>query len=751
MIGNWFTDKNDLPGFEYTGSLPYSAVCKDGTPVKLPEDPWFLMGNYQLTLFAHVSGIFELITGQRSWGRLNMGSKPNTGVNLSSVKVDVKSYSLAGLSSAAANPDLCKRKFGCGYAQYDYDLDGISVSRKINIKPSFEIDGGQPAFVLSLTLKNLRENGVPAKIELSEIMGVHYSEIQYQFASEEAQKIKFDYEVFEGSDTGDGNSSGSTKLPFALYKITGKSNDPLLVCDRDAMSMYDAFPPSVFMASLSKDFHVTAQEGTDDLKHSLQASATFTLKAGEEKTLNLIIGFIPDEKYSVSSIVKDLISDTGLVQGGPDPKDAPPEIDFSSDWKKVLPSFSEEADPTMRRELIWHAYSLEAMATYSSYYHETKIPQGTIYDYNWGKHASARDNLQHALPCVYYNPKLAKSTLRYLMERTTSFGEVKLIEYGNGYAEHEGYFTSDQQLFMFLLLSEYLRVTGDYDFLKEELEPFPCDGSGKKVTVLHMVEKLFAFLRDTIGVGPHGLVRLYNSDWNDTIYYIEKVPYLTVVRGGESHMNSAMVCSIFQTLIPQLKKGGAAQKLTESMEVYRSSIFQAYIKDCEGLAFPRRMYFAGKPYGEENMFLEPMGYTLQMKDYPLEGKKILYKEMQKRLYQGEKLGARQQQTPQFDSPDYDKGSRENGGFWWALNAPVICGLASWDKAEARRLLQNMTLSHMSECFPDYWCCYWDASDNVESSLIPQEGLSDQSFTYSDVPHCCAHPHAWILYCWYYLR
>ena len=561
MIGNWFTDKNDLPGFEYTGSLPYSAVCKDGTPVKLPED-------------------------------------------------------------------LCKRKFGCGYAQYDYDLDGITVSRKINIKPSFEIDGGQPAFVLSLTLKNHRENGVPAKIELSEIMGVHYSEIQYQFASEEAQKIKFNYEVFEGSDTGDGNS---------------------------------------------------------------------------------------DEKYSVSSIVKDLISDTGLVQGGPAPKDAPPEIDFSSDWKKVLPSFSEEADPTMRRELIWHAYSLEAMATYSSYYHETKIPQGTIYDYNWGKHASARDNLQHALPCVYYNPKLAKSTLRYLMERTTSFGEVKLIEYENGYAEHEGYFTSDQQLFMFLLLSEYLRVTGDYDFLKEEQEPFPCDGSGKKVTVLHMVEKLFAFLRDTIGVGPHGLVRLYNSDWNDTIYYIEKVPYLTVVRGGESHMNSAMVCSIFQTLIPQLKKGGAAQKLTE------------------------------------NMFLEPMGYTLQMKDYPLEGKKVLYKEMQKRLYQGEKLGARQQQTPQFDSPDYDKGSRENGGFWWALNAPVICGLASWDKAEARRLLQNMTLSHMSECFPDYWCCYWDASNNVESSLIPQEGLSDQSFTYSDVPHCCAHPHAWILYCWYYLK
>ena len=111
-----------------------------------------------------------------------------------------------------------------------------------------------------------------------------------------------------------------------------------------------------------------------------------------------------------------------------------------------------EKDEKLRKEMRWHAYNLEAMATYSEYYNETKIPQGAIYDYDLGVHASARDNFQHALPLVYYNPKLVRSVLCYMLKRTTPFGEIRLIEVGNGYASNERYFTSDQQLFFFLLL-----------------------------------------------------------------------------------------------------------------------------------------------------------------------------------------------------------------------------------------------------------------------------------------------------------
>ena len=84
--------------------------------------------------------------------------------------------------------------------------------------------------------------------------------------------------------------------------------------------------------------------------------------------------------------------------------------------------------------MVWHAYNLEAMATYSEYYGQTKIPQGTIYDYDWGVQCSARDHFQHALPLCYYNPALARSVLKYLMKRTTPWGEIRLIEFGNGFS-----------------------------------------------------------------------------------------------------------------------------------------------------------------------------------------------------------------------------------------------------------------------------------------------------------------------------
>ena len=125
--------------------------------------------------------------------------------------------------------------------------------------------------------------------------------------------------------------------------------------------------------------------------------------------------------------------------------------------------------------------------------------------------------------------------------------------------------------------------------------------------------------------------------------------------------------------------------------------------------------------------------------------------MQKRVYDGEKLGAREQQAPEFEDDHYEKGSRENGGFWWALNGPVIVAVNEFDHEEAVRLLKNMSLTNYAKQFPQYWSSYWSAADNVESSLIIEEGLPDQSEDYSCIPVYCAHPHAWILYCYYKLK
>lgn len=732
-IGFWKKDAAGLPCFQYTGALPYREYLSHGQKVKLPEDPWFLLGNYQLTVFTHVSGEYELITGQRSWGRVNQGKEKNSGVNRAELLVNGKKTELVGMNTLTADAEKCERSFGCGFADYAYTIDGIRVNRRLSVKPSFDPYTGASAMLCEVMLTNTTEQ--EAEIGYLEGVTANYKEIQYQGVPDGARKVQYTYEAYRKAEQ---NTAG--------IQIKAHCADPMLCANREDASLFEGFPPALFMTGIS---NVAVSYEDRELLGTFRGS----LLPGKSIRLQMIIGY--SFEYGVSNCA-DILK---VLSAGETVAKDPVQSAYAADWLKILPAFENEKNDELRDELRWHAYNLEAMATYSEFYQETKIPQGTIYDYCWGQHASARDNFQHALPLVYYNPALAKSVIRYMFQRTTPFGEICLIEKGNGYVENDRYFTSDQQLYCLLLISEYLRVTGDHQLLHETVAPYPVAGQ-KEMTILEFIQKVYLFLRDTVNVGSHGLVRLLNSDWNDTVYYVLKVPYNTVVLEGESHMNSAMAISILQNLIPILreisgeesfkKESAMIRTLCASMEVYRKDVLDAFVKDLGDRTFPRRMYFAGKPYGEENMFLEPQGFTLQIAELTLEQKKTLYSEMQKRIYAGEKLGAREQQTPEFEDDHYEKGSRENGGFWWALNGPVIVAVNEFDHEEAMRLLQNMSLYNYAKQFPQYWSSYWSAADNVESSLIIEEGLPDQSEDYSCVPVYCAHPHAWMVYCYYKL-
>ena len=722
-IGYWKTDENCLPCFEYTGKIPYKAMLENGADVKLPEDPWFLLGNYHITLFTHISGEYELISGQRSWGRLNQGNVPNSGSNYSSIVTDGNEIRLTGLDSIAADEEKTKRTFGCGFAEYNYCCNSTDIVRKLSVKPSQDPYDGTSAFLLTFTVKN---NGDTEKdYTYKEQLGVNYREIQFQSYHEEHLKAKCIYKPFVNGR-------------IAAVKISTKTNEPMKPA-REEMSRYEFYPPSPFMCDISNCGEMSASD------NSLEAVFSFKLAPQEEKQFQLIIGF------AMSGEIDEMEAASNKLKCGKD--------NFGNEWKKILPNFENEPDIELKRELVWHAYCLEAMATYSEYYRETKIPQGTIYDYFWGQHASARDNFQHALPLVHFDPKLAKSVLRYMLKRTTPFGEMRLIEMGNGFAYNDRYFTSDQQLYYFILLTEYLNVTKDYGFLSEKIMPYPANDMKEK-TVLELTKACFVFLRDTIGRGVHGLINLMNSDWWDSIYYMESVPYNVVFFTGESHMNTAMAVCTLDKLAEELTKATeflvdcrtVLGMLSKSIGLYREELLHAFMKDMGKRKFPRRMYWNGKAYGENNMFLEPQGFTLQIKELPDERKKELYEEMKSRVYNGEVIGARQQEAPEFSgNPEWDMGSRDNGGFWYSLNGPVIQGVATFDKEEAKRLLHNMTFGNMSEHFPGYWCCYWSAADTVESSLVPGSGLADQSMEYWKIPVYCAHPHAWILYCYYKIR
>jgi len=737
-LGHWADDDQGLPKFRYTGALPAVTMDRDGRQAKLPPDPWFLLGNYRLTLFAHVSGAMQLLTGERAWARLNQGPRPNSGANAASLTFEgaaPRTVDLVGLGSVAADAARCRREFGCGWAEYSYNLDEVLVTRRLEVAPSPTPHDGVATVLMRVTIRSRAAR--PLALAYREAITSRYECVQHQRKPADQRTIRYRHVAAVDAARG-----------IAKADNIGEIDDPLDCPTPDTISRHDGFPPSLFLQTLSTpDGAVPAVvpgAGGDELA----LTSRFTLAPAEERTIEFAIGFTWQRESA------EIAAATAAWRGG-----AEPAAGFGRLWRGMIPHFSGERDVALRRELQWHAYTLEAMATYCAFYGETKIPQGTVYDYDWGVQASARDHFQHALPLCHTNPALARSVMRYMIKRTAPWGQIRLIEFGYGYNQEYAYFTSDQQLFFFLFVSEYLRITGDFGFLHEPVTFSPGTGPAD-ATVFDAVEQCFRFFRDEVGVGKHGLVRLLNSDWNDAVYYIVKEPYNAVLYTGESHMNSAMACFILGELSARLQTAAARpgfageairfERLTASVRLFRDKVLKAFLADLGDRAFPRRMYFAGRAYGDDNMFLEPQGYTLLIPEFPLERKRALYREVRARLLPGEKIGARQQQAPEFEHHEFDPGSRENGGVWWALNGPLILGLATFDREEAWRLLRGLTLANCADAFPQYWSSYWSSADNIESSLIPAEGLPDQSSEFAESPVFCAHQHAWILHCYFRL-
>jgi cellobiose phosphorylase len=361
-----------------------------------------------------------------------------------------------------------------------------------------------------------------------------------------------------------------------------------------------------------------------------------------------------------------------------------------------------------------------------------------------------RDQAQHALPFCHTNPAIARSTLRFIMKRTLPDGNILLNDRGFGFSPSGAQQTSDQQLYLFLLLAEYLRVTRDPTILTEPIGYYPLENSGRDTGLAH-VRQAFLFLRDRVGVGTHGIVLRWNSDWNDMFgWWPSDHPYNDVFTTSESHMNSAMAIVILGDLANALESVLDKASLADATEFiaalreYRTQLRDTYLRDLGDRAFPRRAYaWFNEPIGEKEMWLEPQGFTLLIPEFPTDRKRRLYAELGHRLLTGEALGPRQIETPVV-RPGTPQGSRENGGFWYALNGPVILGLATFDRPAAEALLRRMTFANFARAFPNYWTGLWTASDSLDSSLLPTHGLSE------NIP-LCAHAHAWPLYCWLRLR
>ncbi len=690
----------------------------------LPDDPVFLLGNHRLTLFTHASGHIQILSAERAWARLNQGEEIWSGANSATCLVNGSKHGLIGLDEPAAKE--ADKVFGVGFARYSYQVDqSLKIERSIHVRPSTAAGEGTSAFLLQVRFENI--SGGPLDAEYVETVLANYRMLPFE-SIHDPKAPEYTASPFENIGT-----------DAICVRFAARPRHPMTFPPAGQMNPFEQYPPALFVQTAGDSS--TKPYGSSDSsgRSSIGIRSRLSLRSGEVREIGCVFGYTRDTPTEgIERLAQELQPQSG---GGPENGSA-----FITEWRRVVPEFASEPDPQLRREMQWNAAVLEAMASWREYYNETIIPQGCMYDYAWGVFASSRDIAQQALPLCHTNPALARSTLRFILKRTAPDGEVKLMDQGFGWVASTPMQTSDQQLYFFLLLAEYLRVTGDMALLSETICYYPAENSGVG-TVLAHVRQAFIFLRDRISVGRHGLVRLWNSDWNDLFYAWEtKGSYNSTFETAESCMNTAMAIVILGDLAPLLKRANDPEgaELAAAMLEYRGELLEAWMRDLGDRPFPRRAWTdSTTSLGEDNMWLEPQGFALLIPEMGTERKRALLAELQSRLLASEKMGARQIEKP-LVHPGTPQGSRENGGFWYALHGPLVLGTATIDRELAESLLKRMTFANYAKNFPEYWTGRWSASDSLDSSLLPTEGLA-ANITY------CAHSHAWPLYCYVRLR
>ncbi len=441
---------------ESPAGLPYCRY--DGNEADLR----FIHGNYRMNVLAHSDGAYEIISGERVWTRFNADpDMPDHGRNRATLSMGRKDIQLVGFGSKKS-----KNRYdvytGIGFTRYDYNLKGgIKCSRMISVLPSDEVNKGTSCFVITITLTNV--SGGAKEISYEEAFSPLFMPVADQLVP--AADRAFNYQM-------------ATEITFRCLKgyFLPVSNRFMHMPSPAARFRHEVAPQSVFL--YSPDAFLSISEG--------EFKAQFfdmKLKAGEKRVLNVVVGLTMGD--DAKTLAESVLSKAGNGQFGL----------FEDQWKRKLPNFSVEKNRSVRRDMYMNSYSLESAAVYDGYFDETFVPCESGDVYHSGANLSNSDHLQRALPLCYTNPELAKSSLKYVLKHASYDGRIYGGNVGYGHVPSScisGYY--DAVLYLFQLLGEYLRITGDYAFLDETVMIY----TGDYIKVLPLLERCFIFMRDEI-------------------------------------------------------------------------------------------------------------------------------------------------------------------------------------------------------------------------------------------------------------
>ncbi len=417
------------------------------------------------------------------------------------------------------------------------------------------------------------------------------------------------------------------------------------------------------------------------------------LKPGEEKALVFILGYVEndeDKKWDALDVInKD--NAKAMIAKFPTAKEVDEALEENKAyWDKLLSCYSvKSGDEKLDRMVnIWNQY--QCMVTFnmsrSASYFESGIGRGMGF----------RDSNQDLLGFVHQIPERARE--RILDIAATQF------EDGSAYHQYQpltkkgnsdiGGGFNDDPLWLISGVSAYIRETGDYSILDEEV-PYDCDANNTGSLLEHLTASFYHVVNN---LGPHGLPLIGRADWNDCLnlncFSTEpSEPFQTCSNREGRTAESVFIAGLFlyagKDYVAILKKRGmdaeAEKAQAELDKMYQATTTAGY----DGEWFVRAYDFFGNKVGsneceEGKIFIEPQGMCVMAEIGVKEGlaEKAL-DSVKKHL--DTKYGIMLQQPPYSkyylelgEISSYPPGYKENAGIFchnnpWIVLAETVLG------------------------------------------------------------------------------
>ncbi|MCX7620289.1 MAG: hypothetical protein N2037_05515 [Acidimicrobiales bacterium] len=367
----------------------------------------------------------------------------------------------------------------------------------------------------------------------------------------------------------------------------------------------------------------------------------------------------------------------------------------------------------IEREATWHAAYLFGAQQPDAYFGCRYPSQGSAYGFVHGLQGAPRDYAISLVPMCFVDPTGARDLLRLIMRMTKPNGLSHYAHTGRGQCTAGGVHSSPTDLPIFFLwaITEYVWSTGDTTVLGER-EPFYPRARGLSATGAERIVLAFNALRDRVGQGPNGLLRVGSGDWADPISAMVRDRH-AFHKHGESGFNTAFAVYALPRAAELIE--AQAPEAAAAMHAFAGELRRAMESTWTGRWFLRGTDGIGGVIGRDHLFVDGQVWALIAKIGSDEQRRVLIDELRERCIDPSPIGATILDRPHpirlgMLAPGWDC----NGGVWAAINALLAWGLALHDPKLGWEVLDRQTLAAHAHAYPNVWYGIWSGPDAYNS-------------------------------------